>query len=418
MNVLIIYSSRVWPMRSSQRDHLQAFKKYSSGFNCFYLNLAFAGYPAYLNKVPFDLIVFDWSFVGGRVEKARFKETLSRIEHLRSDKAIKVCMPQDEFTCMDVLCDFINDFNVKYVFTVAPATEWSKIYKTINQDRVSFFRVLTGYLDEEVVKKWSNKSRVSFDYRPLDIGYRTVSTAIWGRFNLHKATIAEIFQEQSALRGLKTDIKVGAEYFKLGDEWLKFLSRCRFTLGIEGGSRILDWDGSILCAVTEYIKSNPRATFDELAGVCVPVEREGEVNVIALSPRHLEACLTSTVQILVEGDYNGILKPNVHYIPLKLDFSNISEVFVRMDDVTACRKIAETAYNDIVASNKYSYRSMVELVMRETVGLTLSNQNQAPITFIPFLLIVNRACNMLGILYLYTLSRIRSVRNFLIYNCN
>lgn len=398
-------------MRSSQRDHLWAFKRYAVGARCFYLNLAFGGYPTYLKHVSFDLIIFDWSFVGGRVERNRFNDTIRRIEELRLNDAIKVCMPQDEFTSMDLLCNFINHFGISHIFTVAPESEWSKIYKTVNCDKVRFIPVLTGYLDEEVVIKWSSKTRGDIG-RPLDIGYRTVSTAIWGRFNLLKATIAEVFQKEAAVRGLVTDIKVGAEYFKMGDEWLQFLTMSRFTLGIEGGSRLLDWDGSILAAVTDYLKQKPDATFDDLALACVPAEREGEINVVAISPRHLEACLTRTIQILVEGEYNGILKPDVHYIPLKADFSNIEEIFERMKDEPARCQMAEIAYQDIVASGQYTYRSMVKKVLHETIGLHQSGANAA---FPDSLLtLVNRAHIAVNIVFLYLLSRVRDIRNWFI----
>jgi len=398
-------------MRSSQRDHLWSFKNYSSGHSCFYLNLAYGGYLTYLKYINFDLIIFDWSFLGTRVERKFFSRNIERISRLKESKAIKVCLPQDEFTSMDILCDFINDFNIRYVFSVAPSSEWTKIYKTVDQKRVRFKQILTGYLDESIVKKWSSLSNNDFEKRPLDIGYRTVSTAIWGRFNLLKATIADVFKKEAAARSLKTDIKVGAEHFKIGDEWLRFLVKCRYTLGIEGGSRLLDWDGSILAAVNEQLKKTPNATFEDLAQTCVPAEREGEINVVAVSPRHLEACLTRTVQILVEGDYNGILIPNKHYIPLKADFSNIVDVFERMKDSSGRTLMAENAYRDIVDSGKYTYRSMVQTVLAETIG---SNQTRTSDNIVKFVLIPLNNINVrINIFFIYAYSRIRDLRSLL-----
>lgn len=412
MNILVIYSTRVWPMRSSQRDHLWAFKRYAVGHSCFYLNLAFCGYPAYLKLAKFDLIIFDWSFVGTRVEREIFSKGIEHLSSLRESNAIKVCLPQDEFTSMDILCDFINDFNIRCVFSVAPPSEWEKIYKTVDQKNVKFIQILTGYLDESVVKKWSALSRNGFEKRPLDIGYRTVSTAIWGRFNLLKATIAEVFQKEAAARGLNTDIKVGAEHFKMGDEWLHFLLDCRYTLGVEGGSRLLDWDGSILAAVTEQLKQTPNATFDDLALTCVPAEREGEINVVAISPRHLEACLTRTVQILVEGEYNGIMKSNEHYIPLKSDFSNLADVFERMSDASGRIRMAETAFQDIVASGKYTYRSMVQTVLNEAID---SDQACTSDSFTRYIILpLNKINTCIDIILVSCYSRMRDVKSFII----
>ncbi len=397
-------------MRSSQRDHLWAFKRYADGASCFYLNAGFGSYPSYLKKISFDLIIFDWSFVGGRVSRSRFKDFARIIADLKYSKAVKICMPQDEFTSMDVLCDFITDFGVSHIFSVAPESEWGKIYRTVDKNRVQFVSVLTGYLDENLVRKWSAPT-INATARPLDIVYRTVSTAIWGRFNLLKATIAEIFQKEAIVRGFNVDIRVGAEHFKMGDDWLKFLASSRFTLGVEGGSHILDWDGSILTAVTDYLRKKPDATYDELALTCIPVEREGEINVVAISPRHLEACMTRTVQILIEGEYNGILKPNVHYIPIKENFSNIDQVCARMSDESARLRMAERAFNDIVVSKKYTYRNLVETVLNETIGTSEADANTM---FADRMwLSVNRGHTILGIIGLYLFSRARDLRNWL-----
>ena len=55
----------------------------------------------------------------------------------------------------------------------------------------------------------------------------------------------------------------------------------------------------------------------------------------------MEAALSETVQLAVLGDYNGILKPMEHYIPLKADSSNFDEVYNIMNDqetITRVRK--------------------------------------------------------------------------------
>ena len=341
------------------------------------------------------------------MEREVFERITENISTLRYDNAVKVCLPQDEFTSMDRLCAFINDFGVTCVFSVAPPSEWEKIYKTVDRKKVKFIQILTGYLDESVAEKWSVLSRDRFDRRDLDIGYRTVSTAIWGRFNLLKAKVADVFQKEASARGLKSDIKIGAEHFKMGDEWLRFLSSCRYTLGVEGGSRILDWDGSILAAVSEHLKKKPDATFDDLATACVPVGREGEINVVAISPRHLEACLTRTVQILVEGDYNGVLRPHEHYIPLKADFSNLAEVFERMKDEAARFNIAEAAFEHVVASGRYTYRSMVQRVLTEAISGRFPHKKSRANDFL--MISTNRAHTFANIAFVYFLSRTRDV---------
>lgn len=361
-------------MRASQRDHLWSFREYAKGCRCYYVNVAFMPAPKWLALIAFDLIVFDWLFLAQRPSREWFKSQIELLSFLRDCAAVKVALPQDEFASMDLLCDLIRELRVGYVFSVAPESEWRKLYRTVDLSRVRFLRALTGYLDEALVERVAELARQS-PGRKVDIGYRTVSTAVWGRFNLLKRDLADRFEEIAPDYSLVTDIKVGAEHFFQGDEWLRFLLNCKYTLGAEGGSGLLDWDGSLSAKIGEYLQQYPDASFDELERSCLPPGADGEINVVAISPRHLEACLTRTCQILVEGDYNGILQPGVHYIELKRDFSNLAQVLeaVRRDDCRA--PIIERAYQDVVASNRFTYRSYVEFIIRSA----LANRTDRPL---------------------------------------
>lgn len=365
-NILIVYVCRQHPLRASQRDHLFSFRKYATDHRCYYLNIAFRPSPAYLHLVRFDLIVFTWSFLNSRLDKRLFPKYLRRLQPLKRMPAIKVGFPQDEFTCMDVLCDFINEFNLEFVFSVAGESEWAKIYRTVDFQRVRFFRVLTGYLDENVIRKVNELAR-SNGHRPVDIGYRSGTAAWWGRWNLIKQHLAERFQDEASRRGLTTDIGMGWNTFLLGDDWLRFLLRCKYIPGVEGGSSILDWDGTLSLRVRAFLESKPEADFDEIEASCFPPGKDGEIRVVALSPRHLEACVTRTCQVLVEGDYNGVLQPGKHYIELKRDFSNLDQVMNAIQRDELRKPIVERAYEDIVLSGMYTYSRFVA----DVIGLVL-----------------------------------------------
>ena len=133
---------------------------------------------------------------------------------------------------------------------------------------------------------------------------------------------------------------------------------------------------------------------------------------VMISPRHLEACLTRTGQILVEGEYNGILKPDLHYIPLKADFSNLQEVFDRIQDEPARLEMVECAYRDIVATGRYTYRGMVNTVLEHTIGTRPRDSHKSSSTS-SFLFIVNRMHILLNIGFVYIWSRMRDFRNWI-----
>jgi phytoene dehydrogenase-like protein len=78
----------------------------------------------------------------------------------------------------------------------------------------------------------------------------------------------------------------------------------------------------------------------------------------AVSPRHFEAIMTKTCQILIEGRYNRVLEPEKHYIALKRDFSNLDEVLERLGDEQGIRSMVERAYEEIYLSGRYTYRSL------------------------------------------------------------
>jgi hypothetical protein len=168
------------------------------------------------------------------------------------------------------------------------------------------------------------------------------------------------------------DISSRPQDLLLGDEWYKFLLRCKYTLGAESGSSILDIDGTLRQRVLAYVAAHPQAPLAEIAAACFP-HHDGSLGLAVIAPRHLEACATRTCQVLIEGTYNGILIPGQHYIALKPDYSNIDQVLQVIQDDQLRPQMIEQAYCDVVASGRYSYRSFVHFVMHTALapsGLT------------------------------------------------
>lgn len=84
-----------------------------------------------------------------------------------------------------------------------------------------------------------------------------------------------------------------------------------------------------------------------------------------ISPRVFEAIAAGTGLILYEGSYSGVVQPNEHYIPLRKDFSNIDDVFARLADDTEMEAMIRRAWNDVIGSAAWSYKSFVSLYDRE-----------------------------------------------------
>src|SRR5262249_2226377 len=153
------------------------------------------------------------------------------------------------------------------VFSVAPESEWPKIYDTVDRAKVRFHHVLTGYLEERSIRQ----ARRLGAYRPvrdLDLGYRANAYYCFGRHGMMKVWLADEVQKRAAALGLATDIATNSghklERWLEGDQWYKFLLRCRCTFGIEGGTSILDRDGAIWKRTHAYLAAHPDAEYADV----------------------------------------------------------------------------------------------------------------------------------------------------------
>lgn len=362
-SILVVYGLMQHPLRSTLEDHLYSLGRYSRA-RCFYANLMLGPVPGWMRRIQHDAIVFHTSLLSAMRWAPDIAPTLrERALALRGAPGVKAAMPQDEFLRSGDLAEFIRDIGVDVVFSVSPRSEWSKIYASVDRSRVRFEPTLTGYLDERTV----GRIRETLDedsHRPYDLFYRAGAERPYlGRHGMLKTGIAHAGAAEAQARGMTTDISVSPTAALFGDDWFRALASARWTLGVEGGASILDADGGVRAATERYLAAHPGASFDEVEAACFP-GRDGELSLFAISPRHLEACATRTGQILVEGDYSGVLEAGRHYLPVGPDLSNLAEVLAQARDEPRRLAMTDAAYRDIVASGRFTYRSFVDHVER------------------------------------------------------
>ena len=373
MKILIVYFQESNSnIRNTIDEHLHSFARYSEE-DCYYINVAF-GVPPYINKVDFDIVIYHYTVCVCRNFRSKFEKQLVKWQKLKNISGYKVAIPQDEYLNTDLLCRFFLEYSVKTVFTCLPEAEWEKAYPKKLSGVDNFVTVLTGYVDENSVE---HISKCANGERDIDIGYRARKVPYYlGRHGCLKWQIADKFIAACSGSSLKIDISTNGNsdaYF--GDGWYKFLCRCRTVIGCEGGSSLLDHDGQVRLLVEDYLRDNPNACYDEVEQACFP-GIDGNLELSAVSPRHFECCMTKTCQVLVEGYYAGIFKPGVHYIEVKKDWSNLSEVINQINDHDFCKQIAENAYRDIIESGRYTYKIFVKTVIENSlryIQVTSSN---------------------------------------------
>jgi hypothetical protein len=364
--VLVAYCALDWPWRRTIEDHLYSFRRYGNA-DYVYVNLAVPWLANALLPLRFDALLWHTTFLAWVrwLPIGQRRGVMRRAARLAQRASFQAALPQDEFTGSDLVNRLFREYGVNHVFSVAPESEWPLIYDGLDRERVGFTRVLTGYLDEETVER-IDRILAEGAERSVDIGYRAGPARPYlGRHALMKSEIAQVVRERAEARGLRVDISSRPEDTILGDDWYRFLASCRYTIGVEGGASVLDRDGSVRACAERYLKDHPDASFDEVETACFP-ERDGELALFAISPRHLEAAATRTAQILVDGAYNGALEPNRHYLGLRRDFSNVDEVLNAVEhDRALPGRLAQRAHQDVVASGAWTYRRLVQDVERE-----------------------------------------------------
>lgn len=366
--ILILYYCSDAPIRKTIEEHLYCFSRYSN-HRTVYFNLAVRSLrDSFFVNNRFDAVIFHTTFLSVRAWCPDvFRNIMKNIDCLKRYEVVKLGLPQDEFLNTELLCEFFNEFSVQYIFSVMPEDTWTEVYATLNRKVSTLYRILTGYLDEKSILRIQQLDSTGAGGRPIDVGYRAWRAEPWlGRHGVLKTQIAIEVGESAQKKGLLTDISTRAEDTILGEDWYKFLLRCKFTIGVEGGASILDRDGAIKAKTEAYLKLHRMATFEEVQKNCFEGV-DGRIKLVAISPRHLECCATRTGQILVEGSYNGILIPGKHYIELKQDFSNIDEVIEGSRSESNRIEMTNRAYDDVVRSERYSYRAFVTFLFN-TVG--------------------------------------------------
>ncbi len=370
MKILILYQLRDRTDRSTIYEHLYSFKKFNSQHNFHYLNV-FNGIPEFIKKVKYDAVILHYTFLAGDRFLKDDRSWFNKTKGLEEVSGYKIAIPQDEYDHTERLCHLFKRVSVQAVYTCFDKDEdIKKAYPFEIAGVKKFFKVYTGYVDEKKISSLKSKW-VPFGDRPIDIGYRArMLPAYFGRHGQLKYRLVGIFNKALKGKCLNTDIQntnhtftdENAKVVKHGRSWYDFLLSCKAFIGCEGGSSLLDFDGSIKERIFEYSLKYPNADFDEIEEKCFK-GLDYNISCFALSPRHFEAVMTKTLQILVEGNYGGIFKAWEHYIPVKGDFSNLDEIFEILKDHAYCQKITDQAFNDIVVSGKYTYANFVANVI-------------------------------------------------------
>jgi hypothetical protein len=366
--LLVLYHCRgvaQLPLRAAIEDHLFAWERHSR-YPVIYHNFAYGFDWASFEGLPLAAVILDTLALNIRWSPEYFARITAPLASLARFDGPKIAMPQDEFIHTDSLTALLARIGCTHVLSAAGPDDARRIYGDA-LPRASVRTKLTGYLEPSTLRRIDRLWRER-PVRDVDVGYRAWRAEAWlGEHGMLKARIADAANALvPEFPSLRIDVSTAEEDVLLGDDWYRFLLRCRSMLGVEGGASVLDRDGSICERTRDYVRGHPDASFETVRDACFP-GADGSLTLFAIGPRHLEACATGTCQLLVEGRYQGVLRPGREYVPIARDFSNLREVLRAVSDDALMQRIAHAAWQRVVASGRYTYGEFVRRVERAIV---------------------------------------------------
>lgn len=259
----------------------------------------------------------------------------------------------NEYKNMREKVDFIINNRAEFVISQLPQDSAEWLYEDTSAQIVSLPHALNEGVFHDVIP---------FNDRPIDIGNRSYEYP-WYLGDLDRMkTLAFI----ESLKNINVDISTDPDDRFTREEWAEFLNHSKFTVASEAGSSFLERDDKTRLQVNEYLKKNPNASFEDVYEHFFQNYNGNAISGKCISARHFDAIGTKTCQILLEGRYNDILEPNIHYIELKRDFSNIDNVLEKMQDVNYIEKITKNAYDYVINNHTHQHRidQLLEIMRR------------------------------------------------------
>jgi hypothetical protein len=298
---------------------------------------------AALKTRRFDAIIVLHSVLSN--EGVIFGRLLDALAHHRAPKAYFI---GNEYKLMPQKMEFCERIGVSLLVTMMHSERVHELYRQRLGCAVT--EIPSAGVDTDVFFPATDLST-----RPIDIGMRAFDEP----FHLghqDRRAIGMHFVEHAEAYGLNVDISFSADDRFTAPEYAAFLNRCRGQVGTEAGGEFFELSDDLFRRVLAYTTDHPNTTLDELWPLFFADYGNG-VRARSITGRHAEAAATKTVQILFEGGYSGLFEPDVHYLCLAKDFSNVDDVLARFRDDDCARTVAENAY--AVATEELTYERLL-----------------------------------------------------------
>lgn len=356
LNILILHrmgDPRTW--RESVAELALALPRYAPEHN-YLVHNAVVPLPLYAQEFEFDAIILNSTFLSSVFSPKLLHAIKKNYEFLKTVNSFKIALPQDDYYCSEERDALMVEWKVDLVHTVCPS-HWDILYPKFIAQGGRIELGYTGYITPSMRQRaLSPKSRRE---RLYDVVYRASGKPSFpNKLATVKAEIGNIFQRNFSDQNWNMNISNSESKAIHGSMWWDFLESSRCVLGANSGSSNLIRNHEISKNIRKYITNNPLAKDDEILAACLP-DQDRNINFTAISPRVLEAALLNTVQILIPGEYSGILQPWVDYIPLKEDCSNKEDIINIVNNFPIQSELASSCKAKIMSYKAIQVESFI-----------------------------------------------------------
>lgn len=275
----------------------------------------------------------------------------------------KILFIQDEYDNLLSTYSYLDQVKFDAIFTCVPSKYLEYVYPSARYLGIRFINNLTGYVSYNLM----NFKVPLIKDRSIDVFYRGRRLPyFYGTLGIEKYNIGVTFKKMAEQSNILLTVDIESDDYKriYGDDWYRTLASSKATLATESGSNLFDFEGNLRELIDKDVKEGKSYEFIYKKFIEGP---EKNIQMNQISPKLFEAICLKTVLILFEGNYSDVVKPYIHYIPLKKDFSNFSEVVSILKNDEKMQQIADKAYLDIVLNYKFSYEYFVNELFDNTI---------------------------------------------------
>ena len=268
-------------------------------------------------------------------------------------KKKKILILQDEYRHIDLMHHQIKKLGIHTLISSLSIENMKIVYPKKKFPNIQFLAALPGYVTQELLSI-SKQKKIK----------KTIE--IFGRGSELSIALGDLREEKNFIyndvkkllsKDFRTDIsdKYIDRIYK--DNWFDCLRKSKLLLSTQGGSSLFDFDGSLEKLLLTFPEVNK---FTSLAIRKKYELLNNNLNHRTITPRIFEAIGCDTGLLLLEGDYRGVIKPDIHYIEIKSDLSNWDDVKSKIIDLKFINYLKKNCVRDVLNNEFFSYKFFVK----------------------------------------------------------